>query len=214
MNKIINYLRFLPKLLFFIILVKPLVNILLGLNTRNKNLLPKEGPAIIVANHNSHLDVFVLMSLFPIKTLLKIRPVGAKDYFSSNRFSRWFTTTIMDAILISRRGEVPKDGLLQPCEMALANKQIIILFPEGTRGEPEHLGRLHKGVWHLSKKMQEVPIIPIFLHGLGKSLPRGEGLFVPFFVDVFINDAIYYTQSSDEMLNNIRHCFFSHASSN
>jgi 1-acyl-sn-glycerol-3-phosphate acyltransferase len=207
MYKKIDYLKFLPKIIFFIVVVKPLVNVFLGLNIRNKHLLPNKGPAIIVANHNSHLDVLVLMALFPIKSLLLLQPVGAEDYFFKNKFRKWFTTKIMDAIPISRKGELPKEHILKPCELALANEKIIILFPEGTRGEPEHLGQLHKGVWHLSKKMKDVPIIPIFLYGLGKSLPKGEGLFVPFFVDVFINSAIYYEQSSEVLLNNIKNCF-------
>ncbi|MES9854313.1 MAG: 1-acyl-sn-glycerol-3-phosphate acyltransferase [Candidatus Thiodiazotropha sp. L084R] len=47
------------QFLFFILIVKPLVLIVLGLNVRRKTHLPAEGPAIIIANHNSHLDTIV-----------------------------------------------------------------------------------------------------------------------------------------------------------
>jgi 1-acyl-sn-glycerol-3-phosphate acyltransferase len=53
----------------FYIFVKIAVLFLLGLNVRRKDLLPSEGPAIIVANHNSHLDTMVLMALMPLSQL-------------------------------------------------------------------------------------------------------------------------------------------------
>lgn len=162
MSVIVSRIRYLPKYVFLLFIVRPIVSILLGLNIRNRQKLPKEGPCIIVANHNSHLDVLVIMSLFPIKLWYKLRPVGAIDYFFSNKYMRWFTTKIIDVIPICRTGDIPKENILQPCNAALNNNDIIIIFPEGTRGEPEHLGHLRKGVCHLASKNLAVPIVPIF----------------------------------------------------
>lgn len=177
---------------FYAVMVRLVVLVLLGLNVRHRERLPQQGPAILIANHNSHLDTAVLMSLFPLRLLPMIQPVAAMDYFLRNPFLAWFSLNIVGILPIKRKLESRTDNPLLPCHAALHDGQILILFPEGSRGEPERLEKLKSGITLLAAQFPEIPVIPIFLHGLGKSLPKGEGLLVPFFCDVFIGEALYW----------------------
>ncbi len=166
--------------------------VFLGTNVRRQEKLPTCGPAIIVANHNSHLDVFALMNVLGSGRLGCTRPVAAADYFMTRPLRRWFATQIVGIIPIDRtnvkreRGKHPLD----PISEAIDSGCIVLLFPEGTRGEPEKRATFKSGIAHLAKRHPEVPITPVFLHGLGKALPKGEALLVPFFCDLFVGDAI------------------------
>lgn len=158
-----------------------------------QNLLRRENlstdkPSIIVANHNSHLDTLVLMSLFPLHKIHRIRPVAAADYFMKNCFIAWFSTSVIGIIPLSRKVETSHAHPLEPVHQALEAGESIILFPEGSRGEAEQMGKFKSGVAHLAKMAPSIPVLPIYLGGAGKVLPKGEALLVPFIIDVYINE--------------------------
>ena len=188
------------RYVFFLIVVRPIVLVVLGLNVRRRQLLPETGPAIVVANHNSHLDTLVLMTLFGMRRLRLLRPVAAADYFLRSRLMAWFATRIIGILPLQRKMEGVRIDPLAGISEALEAGHIIILFPEGSRGQPERLETFKTGVAHLAKRHPEVPVVPVFLHGLGKALPRGQLLLIPFFCDVFVGESMHWTGKRDEFM--------------
>lgn len=187
------------RYLYYGVLIKFVVMIVLGLNIRHRERLPKRGPAILVANHNSHLDTMTLVTLLPFHLLPIVRPVAAMDYFMRNRLLAWFAVNVVGILPIARKRHVGIDPLAS-CSASLNNGDILIFFPEGSRGEPERMVEFKKGVSYLAERHPDVPVYPIFMHGLGKALPKGEALLVPFFCDVFIGEAMVWAGNRESFM--------------
>ena len=187
---------------FFLFVVRPVLMVILGAQVRHRERLPKTGPAIIVANHNSHLDTLTIMAMYRLAQLKRLRPVAAMDYFMKVRALGWFVTNVLRVIAV-HRGGMNRD-LLARCGAALDGGDIVIVFPEGSRGEPEKLSLFQKGVGHLAKSRPAVPVVPLFLHGLGKALPKDSWILVPFNCDVAVGEAFTWTGSMDDFMAEVQ----------
>ncbi len=192
------------RFIFFGIVARFVTLIMLGLNVRHRERLPTAGPCLLVANHNSHLDTITLMTLLPLRLLPRVHPVAAADYFLRNPLLAWFALKVVGIVPINRARSRPDEDLLAPVKESLGRGDILIFFPEGSRGEPEKLTEFKSGVARLVERFPDVPVIPVFMHGLGKALPKGEALLVPFFVDVFVGESLRFQGDRDAFMEQLR----------
>jgi len=197
-------MSYLLRLFFYGVLVRAVVLFVLGLNVRHRERLPKTGPAIIAANHNSHLDAMAMISLLPLRLLPRVRPVAAADYFLRNGLLAWFALNVVGIVPLNRMRREPNEDLLAPVADALERGEILIFFPEGSRGEPEQLAEFKTGLARIAERRPDVEVIPVFTHGLGKALPKGEWVIVPFFVDIFVGEPLRFAGDRTEYMQRFR----------
>ena len=137
--------------------------------------IPKDKPFIFVSNHNSHMDIAVLA----YSTRMGYEKFGflaAKDYWFDNNFRRRFFKYLINLIPISRNQNPESLDLedtmtLSKAFMKLGNN--IIIFPEGSRGNPGEMQRFRKGAIKFSTGL-DVPILPAVIVGAEKAWPKGE----------------------------------------
>jgi 1-acyl-sn-glycerol-3-phosphate acyltransferase len=186
------------RLFAVILFLRPVLFVIAGSGIRGRERLPDgRGPAIVIANHNSHLDALVLLASLPWRAILRVRPIVAGDYFSHSWWGRWLVLGVMGGIPIARSRANPDDDPLAPAHAALMQGAVLIFFPEGTRGEPEVFGPVKKGLGHLVAGWPEVPVVPVWLKNLGRSWPRGASLPVPLACHGRVGRALYWTGSVD-----------------
>jgi 1-acyl-sn-glycerol-3-phosphate acyltransferase len=193
------------RLLFFATIVRLVVLLAIGLRIIDLARLPRVGPAIICANHNSHLDTMVLMTIFPLRLLAKLRPVAAAAYFLQNPILAWFALHIIGIVPLERHKSSCTQHPLARCSEALERGEILIIYPEGSRGEPESMASFQSGIAHLAKRHPDVPIYPVFIYGLGKVLPKGAKILVPFFCDVAVGEPIFWSGGKQMFMDLLHH---------
>ncbi|MCD1126879.1 1-acyl-sn-glycerol-3-phosphate acyltransferase [Jinshanibacter sp. LJY008] len=195
------------RLLFVVLIAYPVVLAWLGVSVANRKRLPIKGPGIIIANHNSHLDLLTLLTLFPLSKVHLVHPAAAADYFLKNRWMAWFATRVVGIIPVVRGGDPKQSDPLAGCVQALQEGKILVLFPEGTRGEPERLSEFKSGLWYLCQQFPEVPVTPVFMHGLGRAMGKGQWIPVPFFIDVYIDEPVYCHSDKAVFISDLKQRF-------
>jgi 1-acyl-sn-glycerol-3-phosphate acyltransferase len=192
--------------LFYVVVVRPVLLIVLGFNIRHLERLKAQGPHFIAANHNSHLDALVLMSLFRFADIPRVRLVAARDYWCRTRLMTWFSLNIIGVVPIERKVERDSDPLA-PVFKALDEGYTLVIFPEGSRGEPEQRQPLKNGIAKVLESRPRVLLTPVFMHGLGKALPRGEALLVPFVCEINIGKALLWPGNRREFILSLEQAF-------
>ena len=169
--------------LIYPLCVRQFLRLIMGVHYVNREILRGAEQFIIVSNHNSHLDTMALMAALSWRQIDRTKPVAAGDYFGKTPIKKRITELFVNALLIPRSR--PKEGetFADPIQLmvnALGAGHSLIIFPEGTRGEAGKIQKFKKGIGLVAQQCPHVPIIPVFMQGMGKLLPKGEMLLVPF----------------------------------
>lgn len=161
--------------------VRSFLKLIVGVKFDDSKFLLNEKQFIIVANHNSHLDTMSLMASVPRKLIHKIKPVAAQDHFGKTKFQEKLSIFFINSLLIPRKRdkENPDNDPINKMIKALDNGFSLILFPEGTRGEPEKEQPLKPGIALVLSQRPDIKYVPTYMTGMGKAMPKGDNLIVP-----------------------------------
>lgn len=131
--------------------------------------IPWDRPTIIAANHASHLDMgLIKMALGPYGT--DIVALAAKDYFFEGRWRRTYFENFTNLKPLDR-GDNPREAMREASAL-LDSGTTVLIFPEGTRTKNGELGAFRPAVAWLALK-HDVDILPIYVDGTYRSMPRG-----------------------------------------
>lgn len=145
-----------------------LFKLILSMKIVGKRNIPRDGGVLFVANHLSYLDPIIVGAASP----RVLNYLARADLFSIPLFSQLIRG--LNAIPL-KRDRFDRSSLMK-CTNILKDGKALLLFPEGTRGIDGKLGEGKLGagmIAYYSKK----PVIPTYIVGSGKVLPRGK--FIP-----------------------------------
>ena len=121
-------------------------------------------PYVMVANHQSLLDILVLFRLFAhYKWVSKIENFRVPCIGWNMSLNRYIALRRGDKASIAK--------MLRACEEAVNGGNPIMMFPEGTRSKDGHLRPFKHGAFSIAKRAN-APILPIVIEGTGNALPK------------------------------------------
>jgi 1-acyl-sn-glycerol-3-phosphate acyltransferase len=190
---------------FYLYVIRPWLTLFIGVQFKNKRNLRGAEQFIIVANHNSHFDALAIMAAIPTAKFKTTRTVVAGDYFGKTKLSSKLVRLFFNGVLINRNREKKEKSPIEELDSYLKNGDSLILFPEGTRGEPGVMKDFKKGIAILLKDNPSIPFVPVYLDGFGRVLPRNQTMIVPLVCKVRFGEALYPKKNDiDSILEEVK----------
>ena len=129
-----------------------------------ENLPP--GGAVLVSNHQSVVDIPMLLSAFPrpVRFLAK-RELGGILLLGK-------AMAAAENLFIDR--EDPRDAvrMLREAGARLRDGRLVVVFPEGTRSGDGSIGEFRPGAFYLAQK-SGAPVVPVYIDGGYRAIPKG-----------------------------------------
>ena len=153
--------RYHQMIAFFMRLaLKALPGVKFSLNNKYGETFEK--PAVIIANHQSHLDLLCTMMLNPKVVLLT---------------TDWVWKNPMYGVIIRFAEFYPvSDGYdknVERLKSLVERGYSVVVYPEGTRSVTGDIQRFHKGAFQLAQALN-VDILPVFVHGANHVMPKND----------------------------------------
>ena len=168
--------------LFGILLAK----LLFRVEAKGLKSVPTSGSFILASNHVSYLDPVILGVACP-------RPL----YFMSR--SSLFTYPVFGWLIRHlhafpvRRDEADPSSIRTALECLRQGKALVI-FPEGGRSRTGQLGKAHPGIGLVAARAR-VPVVPVYLSGTDKALPREAKFIHPCKISVHFGPPLFFRES-------------------
>ncbi|TNF49871.1 1-acyl-sn-glycerol-3-phosphate acyltransferase, partial [bacterium] len=148
------------------------------------NLSLEESPCVVIMNHQSQLDIPVLVHAVP----LQLRFVGKKELLKIPVFGK--AVLRMGHVLIDRKDR--EDSLAGFDILAAEAHRLgvsIVVAPEGTRSADGRLLPFKKGAFVMAIDLG-LPVLPVTIKGTRKAMPKGNVTSIGGNVEVIIGNPI------------------------
>ena len=133
--------------------------------------VPREGGVLLIANHSSYLDP----PLVGTTVSRRIYYLAKEELFRIPFFS-WIISRI--GSIPVKRGGVDRKAI-ERCRDLLSSGEVLLMFPEGTRSYDGEMGEVRHGAVMIASSVENLPIVPIYIDGSFRSLPRGRWMPLP-----------------------------------
>jgi long-chain acyl-CoA synthetase len=147
-----------------------------------EHLRSTQGPVVFAANHQSHMDVPVILAALPARWRYRVAPAMAKEFFKAHFFPEshtrraWFTNSlnyylaalVFNAFPLPQREAGARQTLRYVGDL-LEQGYSVLIFPEGRRTEAGEIDRFRPGIGMIASRL-DVPVVPVRLEGLDRVL--------------------------------------------
>ncbi len=147
-------------------------------------------PCVVMANHQSYLDVLALYRAFPyIFGFVAKKQLFAVPFFGG-------VMRALRCVPVDRQRRVEAMGAMREAARMVAAGSTIAVFPEGTRSDGDRIAPLKKGPFYLAQ-LAAVPTVPVGIRGTAALMPRANTGVRPGVVEVHVGEPIPPLPSSD-----------------
>lgn len=178
-----------------------ILKLFFSIETKGREFIPRKDGFILASNHVSYLDPIVLGAACP----RKLNFMARHDLFFNPLFS-WLLSTLGTFPVKRNSADL---SALKEAMRRLKDGRALVLFPEGTRRVNSASGVAQPGIGFLAAKVK-VPVIPVFIRGTERALPKGAKLIRPnkilvyFGKQIFIERRLPYQDIAQEIIEDIR----------